>query len=303
MMFGSKEEFEYAECLNCGALQVVDIPSALGRHYPAHYLGDPGQEATKPIEAIGCVRWFLRAQRSAYLLGCPNALGWLINKVGPDYFKYPWSWFRNARITPRSTILDIGCGPGYLIDALRVQGFTRAIGQDLFQSWTLPGVTVLREPLERLRGRYDLVMLHHSFEHMPDPISVMRRLKELCAIEGTILLRVPVAGCLAWKEYRENWFQIDAPRHLVIPSVQSLRLLAEKTGLRLWRIEFDSTEDQFACSEQYRLGIPLRDPRTTYQRKDSMLFTHEQKKAFADRAKVANESGEGDQACFYFSHA
>ena len=303
MMFGSREEYEYFECSHCATLQIVDIPPDLGRHYPLNYLGNPIAESDGPVETIGNFRNFMRIQRSAYMMGRPNPLGWLIAKFGPSYFPYPWNWFRNSHITPHSMILDVGCGPGSLLSALRTQGFTRPIGQDIFQHWTMPEVTVIRQPLEELHGQYDLIMLHHSFEHMPDPIAVMGQLKKLCARNGTILLRVPVADCLAWKEYGADWFQIDAPRHLVIPSVKGLKLLAKRVGLALQRIEFDSTEAQFACSEQYRLGIPLKDPQSCFQRKDARLFTDDQKKAFVDRARKVNQSGEGDQACFYLAHA
>jgi SAM-dependent methyltransferase len=303
MMFGSREEFGYFECLSCGTLQIENVPTDLGRHYPANYLGEPGDEVRDPIQDVGRLRRFLRAQRSSYLLGRLSPLGWLLERRAGSDFTYPWRWFRNARVTPRSSILDVGCGPGHLINALHLQGFSNVVGQDTFQQWALPGVTLLRKPLEQVGGTYDLIMLHHSFEHMPNPIAVMQQLKKLCAANGTILIRVPVAGCLAWMQYRENWFQIDAPRHLVIPSVKALQLLARKVGLKLWRVEFDSTEEQFSCSEQYRLGIPLRDARSSYQRKDSTLFTDDEIRAFRDRAEAANASGEGDQACFYFWHS
>ena len=43
---------------------------------------------------------------------------------------------------------------------------------------------VERKPLEELDGSFDVIMLHHSFEHMPDPVSTLRALKRLCAPGG-----------------------------------------------------------------------------------------------------------------------
>jgi len=302
MMFGTQEKFPYFECSNCGTLQIVDIPHDLARHYPPNYLGEPVSAVKVPVEAeTGRLRIFLRRQRVAYMLGRRNLVGWLISKVGSDYFPYSWGWFRNARVTTSTKILDVGCGRGDLLNALHVQGFTSAVGQDVFPQNILPGVKVIRRPLEELEGEYGLIMLHHSFEHMPDPIAAITNLKRLCAPNGTILLRIPVAGCLAWKEYGANWFQIDAPRHLVIPSEKGLRLLAQRVQLKLARIEYDSNETQFGCSEQYIIGIPLKDPRSYFIRRDTAIFTEGQKQTFQERARRANEQGEGDQACFYFT--
>jgi hypothetical protein len=55
------------------------------------------------------------------------------------------------------------------------------------------------------------------------------------------------------------WYQIDAPRHLVIPSQRGLRLVAQQLGLEMARVEYDSNETQFGCSEQYAQDVPLRD--------------------------------------------
>ena len=304
MMFGSRKKFEYFECCDCGSLQIVDIPSDLSCHYPENYLGAPTESTTRSAMTVGGLRAFLRAQRSNHFLGQNNLLGWLVSKVGQDYFPYPWSWFQNAGVNVNSAILDVGCGPGSLLHALVEQGFTHAVGQDLFQRWSFPGVTLSNAPLDVLRGQYDLIMLHHSFEHMPDPAVALAKLKNLCALGGTILLRIPVAGCLAWKRYQADWYQIDAPRHLVIPSVMGLELLAQDAGLRIRQVEFDSTAYQFACSEQYRMDIPLKDPRSSFLRlASSGLFSDDEKSNFAELTRQANACCGGDQACFYLSHA
>jgi SAM-dependent methyltransferase len=307
MLFGTRERFTYFECSNCGTLQILDIPLDLARHYPTAYLGEnvgksPPMDERKVTGAAERARLFLRRQRAAYLLGRRNVVGWFTSKLGPDYFPYSWEWFRNAHVTPSTKILDVGCGRGHLLNSLRTQGFDRVVGQDLFQENFLPGLTVFRKPLEEMKGEYGLIMLHHSFEHMPDPIKTLTHLKKLCAPGGTILLRVPIAGCLAWREYGANWFQIDAPRHLVIPSKKGLRMLAQKAQLRIARIDYDSDETQFGCSEQYMRGIPLKDPRSYFTRRDTTIFTESQKENFRARAREANLQGDGDQACFYLTH-
>ena len=246
---------------------------------------------------------FLERQRFAHVLNGRSVIGLLLSKWRAPYFPYSLDWLRYVHAGFESRILDVGCGPGYLLEALQRQGFASVLGQDKFQQKFRPGVRVERKPLEELAGSFDVIMLHHSFEHMPDPVPTLRALKRLCAPGGTILLRIPVADCRAWTEYGVNWYQIDAPRHLVIPSQRGLRLVAQQLGFDITRVEYDSNETQFGCSEQYAQDVPLRDARSFYFNRDTDLFTDEQKTVFRSRAAEANATGEGDQASFYLTHA
>lgn len=307
MLYGTREEFAYFECGACKTLQISDIPHDLSPYYPSDYLGDPSTQSTiDSPESSSPLRAFLRQQRVMYLLYGKNVLGKAINMLGKDYFSYGWDWFRSAGVTPNSHILEVGCGPGRLLKAMQGQGFSELTGLDPFQAWTLPGLNIKKCHLDELVGEYDFIMLHHSFEHMPDPFRALESIKRLCRSGGKILIRIPVADCLAWKTYGVNWYQIDAPRHLVIPSVSGMEILAKRVGLNLYKIEFDSNETQFLCSEQYGQDIPLKDARSyfrTYHGGVASTFSHEEIKQFQLKSEEVNKLGEGDQACFYFENS
>jgi hypothetical protein len=128
---------------------------------------------------------------------------------------------------------------------------------------------------------------------MPDQNAVLAHARGLIGDNGRILIRVPTCSSAAWREYRDNWVQLDAPRHLYLHSRESLRLMAEQHGLRIERMDDDSGTFQFWGSEQYRRGIPLNDPRG--HGKVHRLFSKMEMKAFARRAKILNRQGEGDQ--------
>ena len=108
---------------------------------------------------------------------------------------------------------------------------------------------------------------------------------------------------MAWREYGVDWVQLDAPRHLYLHSVDSLRTLAAQAGLRLDAVQHDSTAFQFWGSEQYRQGIALRDPRSLAQDPASTLFTGAELAAYERRAQAANAAQAGDQAAFYLQRA
>jgi SAM-dependent methyltransferase len=178
-------------------------------------------------------------------------------------------------------------------------GYEHLTGQDPFQNWTLPGIRVHRRSLDDLLGQFELIMLHHSLEHAPDPFQLLIDLKRISAPNGSLLIRIPLADSEAWMQYDVNWYQIDAPRHLMIPSRKGMDILIHRAGLEVIHVKYDSDETQFLCSEQYRRGIPLRDPRSYYNNPRQTLFNHLEVAAARARSRKVNRREKGDQACFY----
>jgi hypothetical protein len=141
--------------------------------------------------------------------------------------------------------------------------------------------------------------LHHSLEHAPDPLQLLIDLKKLLPADGSLLLRIPLAASEAWMQYGVDWYQIDAPRHLVIPSRKGMNILVKRAGYEILRVKYDSDETQFLCSEQYRRGIPLRDRRSYYNNPHQTVFNRWEITAAKLLSRKVNRREKGDQACFY----
>lgn len=206
-------------------------------------------------------------------------------------------WFKKTKVSFDSAILDVGCGNGKLIHRMRRDGFNNLLGADPYIAEDIRiaiGCFVVKKDISELEGAFDLVMLHHSFEHMAQPLRVLEKLHELVKPTGHALIRIPVAGCFAWRHYGVNWYQLDAPRHLHLHTDKSMRMLADKAGFEVADVEFDSTESQFLNSELYVRNLSLKD------RKDNPFSQREVKK-YRARAIELNRLGQGDQACFYLN--
>lgn len=294
MMFGSRETFEYLECERCGCLQIGDIPPDLARYYPEGYcsFSPPGDDPP--------LRRYLKRKRTRNALGETSVAGMLLLAVfGPPAF---FTWVREAGAGFGDPILDVGSGSGHLLRQMRDAGFTRLTGIDPFLDDDVDlggGLVLLRRSLEEMEGEFRLVMLHHSFEHMPDPHAALRDVRRLLSPSGVAVIRMPVAGSFAWRTYGTDWVQLDAPRHLHLHTPESVRVLARAAGLDLKRVEFDSTGFQFWGSEQYRRGIPLTDPRSHGFGGRGTVFSRKELASFERKAHALNRSGAGDAACFY----
>lgn len=300
MNFGTQESFLYLECLSCQSLQISTIPPDLSRHYPPEYLcynhsANPTSHNTFRQRLLD----YALRQRTAHLVSGWTPIGWAASKRYRDHCAPQMVALRPIKLRKDDKILDVGCGPGILLHRLSLNGYKNLSGQDPFQGSTVPGINVYRGNLENLSQKFDLIMLHHSLEHVPNPVQLLIDLKPLSAPGGLLLVRVPLAASEAWTEYNVNWYQIDAPRHLVIPSRDGVNILAERAGYKIIRVRYDSDETQFLCSEQYCRGIPLRHCQSYYNNPSQTTFSRSEITAAKDRSRKANRRETGDQACFY----
>jgi SAM-dependent methyltransferase len=205
------------------------------------------------------------------------------------------------RASRQARVLDVGCGSGRLVLDLKKLGYENLLGVDLFIPKAIDygnGVRVMKGGLEDLAGTtWDVIMFHHSFEHMPDPARVLRLTADLLSPNGHCLIRIPVVAS-AWEQYRADWVQLDAPRHLFLQTEKSFQLLAHGAGLRMYKVIYDSNEFQFWASELYGRDIPLRQ---VSAREVKSLLGAAQMGEYRRRALEMNDRGVGDQAAFYLA--
>jgi SAM-dependent methyltransferase len=277
-MFGTGGEFPYTECTTCGSLFIVEIPADLAAFYPDNYYSFAEYQKSGTIGRFAKKLRFELFQRG-------------ISLMNPVYF--PWLTMLAAKKTDR--IADIGCGNGQLLGELAYCGFQTLHGYDPFldSSKTYPGFSLRKRDYFDIQERYDILMFHHSLEHIADPVAVFSQFRNILNPGGRVLIRVPVTDGQVWQEEREFWFQLDAPRHLFIPSVTSIQLLADRFGLELYKVEFDSSSNQFLGTELYKRGKPFVGTDLTKE------FTKEELTVFTSKAEALNSQKKGDQACFY----
>ena len=206
-----------------------------------------------------------------------------------------------AGITSDSRILDVGCGSGIFLYMLRNAGFTNTMGTDPYIHETTAyknGLTIYKQAIHEMRGEWDLIMFHHAYEHVPDPLETLVSTARLLTPGGVCLIRIPVSSSYAWEHYRTNWVQLDAPRHYFLHTVASMSLLASQAGLTLDQVIYDSTEFQFWGSEQYQRDIPLNAPQSYKHDPQHSIFTPEKIAEYHRHAEELNQRGRGDKAVF-----
>lgn len=294
MMYGTREQFDYLRCAGCGCVQIAEIPGDMSRYYPPDYY------SFAPAAESGPLARFLQRRRARHVLGSRNVIGGLFARARgiPPTLDHA----RRAGIGPADAVLEVGCGNGERLLAMRDYGFVDLTGLDPYAAVAArkaPGFKILKTELSDHEGVYDFVMLHHAFEHMDDPAGVLERISRMLGRGGKALLRLPVAASEAFETYGRDWVQLDAPRHLYLHTPGSIGILAARAGLEVVETVYDSTAFQFWGSEQYRRDIPLRDERSYAMNPAASVFGKAEIDRFEAQARRLNREGRGDQACFY----
>ena len=141
------------------------------------------------------------------------------------------------RFAPRrGRLLDVGCGPGFLLEASRREG------------WTATGVEVSAVAAGRARsafradvvasfvglagrGPFDLVVAWHVLEHATDPVALLRRVAAVLVPDGVVAIQVPSFAALAEFARREQLAQLVCAVHNSYFTEATLRGVVMRAGL------------------------------------------------------------------------
>ena len=274
-------EFAYRRCVACHTVfqdpQV--IIEDLELCYPGNYFTHHGQprQAISPARSAGRssgLREGIRRSIAAATQGQPlkGPLGWVGVILAGSRFLRERAFYDSVpdEMIPFSPgplrALEIGCGTGDLLAGLDKAGWiAEGVEWDSRAAQVArerSGVPVWEGDFNRIElpvAAYDLVVLCHVLEHLPEPARALRRIKELLAPDGRAVLIYPNPESLGGRIFRSTWLHWDVPRHLVLPPGHALAGVAEHIGLVPVSV---STRAKyacatFACSRALREGRPV----------------------------------------------
>lgn len=161
-------------------------------------------------------------------------------------------------------ILDIGCGNGYCLTALKETG-AQCVGAELSKKWAKftserTGLPVHNEPLESFPEKdFDIITLFDVIEHVEEPIPFVLAAKKLLKPKGRILFYTPNFDSFSIKVMGEFSNNICPFAHVILFSHKSFVYLAKRAGLEFIYSETRGLDIHSILAFQDYLG-QSRDP-------------------------------------------
>jgi len=231
-MYALEGSYSLVECSGCGLRFLNPQPEfqKLARHYPQQYY------AYQKLQ---------NAER--------NQLECLYEKLydvlyGPSFKQQTlirWLFLPCAFLMPGTTVapgrrfLDVGCGAGYMVERMARWGM-EAVGieadQQAVKAANQKGIRVFQgyaAPLPFSSETFDVVTMHATLEHVPDPQAALNEVFRVLKAGGVAHISVPNRRSLAAFLFGQFWIALDAPRHLFIFTPRLLREFARKAGFQI----------------------------------------------------------------------
>jgi SAM-dependent methyltransferase len=153
------------------------------------------------------------------------------------------------RWTRPGTVLDVGCGRGLTLAALRGHGY-QSIGVELSEVAAVHAREILGLDV-RVGNFLDLdfeksslaaVIFWHSLEHFADSMAALDHAAEILKPGGLLVIAVPNLESLQARATGANWFHLDVPRHYTHFSERGLKRVIEQRGFRIVDVAHFSLE-------------------------------------------------------------
>jgi SAM-dependent methyltransferase len=211
--FGTGAPADVYRCASCGALAAGRVP---GDEEVASWYDDYYTHGLEPATPRLWSRLWPTPRRRREMLELRR------------YFTPPGTTGR---------LLDVGTGAGERLLEFAGEGWD-VVGQDLDpKAGHLAkerGIEVLHCQVGELVGReepFDLIGLTHVLEHAVDPAGLLQACAALLAPDGRLCVISPNARSAGVLLFGRWWFGLEQPRHLAIPTLESLQRLTERLGL------------------------------------------------------------------------
>jgi len=133
------------------------------------------------------------------------------------------------------SVLDVGCGPGWFLSALpgNIVKYGTDICKKAMDEAEARGVISL---LSYGAFQFDVVRCHHVIEHMPEPITELRRMR--LATRRTFILSTPDFGSPCAERFGGNYRMLRDETHCSLFTLESMTRALIDVGFILDRITF-----------------------------------------------------------------
>jgi SAM-dependent methyltransferase len=165
------------------------------------------------------------------------------------------------RFKRHGRILDVGCGDGAFLKALRTAGWEvcgTEIDGTVVNSLLSQGLDVHEGRLPELKfpsDHFDVITYFGAFEHVEQPLQELAEVRRILKKDGCLLLNLTNAGCLEARLFGSNWFGFEVPRHCFNYTLSALNRLLASADFACLKADAQHNDFITSFSLACRLGL------------------------------------------------
>lgn len=224
-LFAQPGLYRIVRCSACNLRYLSPRPTlaALARHYPPEYFIYQKPEDLNPV--------------ARFLVGAFMTDRWRQYIKRVERVRGPF--------TPDTKIVDVGCGLNEHLVTLKQMRGCEGIGIDFSPEVAAFVRDRLKMPVfegtladaKFPDGEFEVVAMNEYLEHEPFPLAALTEARRVTRPGGHLTLEVPAADSFAAKLFGTRWSQVDAPRHLIHFTRETLGAMLERAGFELIHTE------------------------------------------------------------------
>lgn len=217
---GYPDKFNIQKCQNCGFGQTIPqlSPSKISRIYAKYYPWNKTDITKIKRSDFNKPDWFTIWRKGLFINGQYN-------------------------VKPKSKVLDVGCGLGHSLLELESIG-CKAYGIDpdpnaakLARKFKLNFKKAFISDNPYPKEKFEYVIANQVLEHTNDPINFLIKCKAKLTEDGKIILSFPNTDSLTRYILNYKWLHWHIPYHLNFFNKRSVNILAQKSGLKIIKIQ------------------------------------------------------------------
>ncbi len=216
--FSTAVEFTYYGCGDCASIFIHPVPAdQIKKIYPSNYYS------------------FLNKPKNIVV----RLKEWLDKKFFHQMLKQlPFD---------KINVLDVGGGTGWMIDILKKAdnriNFTQIVDFDETAKSIAEenGHAYFEGTIEAFdtNKKFHLILMLNLIEHVADPLAILQKTQSFLAPGGMIIIKTPNTDSWDARLYKKTyWGGLHCPRHWIIFSEKSFRLILKSTALKIKNLNY-----------------------------------------------------------------
>jgi 2-polyprenyl-3-methyl-5-hydroxy-6-metoxy-1,4-benzoquinol methylase len=224
-------KWTYWDCIDCGSLYLDPRPKEAYIHkaYTKYYTHE-----SLSANLLDSLKLRLKNEIIAKKYGVKLRP----NLCLPNFFRFFLGCFNDIISEPygiptlklgsKGRIVDVGCGSGLVLSIAKEYGWD-VLGLEFDEAAAkaankknIPVLLGGYEGLNEYSASFDIIYCSHVLEHVYRPKEMLLIFKKALKKDGKLLLCLPNSQSFLRGIYGLSWRGIEAPRHIVIPSINSL---------------------------------------------------------------------------------